>query len=398
MWLIRSGRGFGKTRTGAEWVRYRAEHGPYYPIALVGQTKADVRDTMIELGESSLLKISPPWFRPHFEASKRRVTWPNGMTATIFSGDEPDQLRGPQHGTAWIDELAKFRYPKEAWDNLMLGLRLGPDLRALVTSTPRPIPIIRQLLADPYTVDVTGATYENANNLSPVFLSEVRRQYEGTRLGRQELYGEILDDVPGALWTRVLLEAVRVKQAPELRRIVVAIDPAATSGEHSDETGIVVCGAGADGHGYVLDDLSQRASPDGWARAAIQAFHVYQADRIVVEANNGGEMCEYTLRTIDANVPITTVHASRGKQARAEPVAALYEQQRCHHVGYLPDLEEQLCSWVAGDASPDRLDALVWAFTALLLSEPEQAAMRQAAVKGRATKPMVRSSRARRAA
>lgn len=368
VWLIRSGRGFGKTRTGAEWVRYRAEHGPYYPIALIGQTKADVRDTMVELGESSILKISPPGFRPHFEASKRRLTWPNGMTATIFSGDEPDQLRGPQHGTVWIDELAKFRYPKETWDNLMLGLRLGPDPRALVTSTPRPIPIIRQLLADRYTVDVTGNTYENANNLSPVFLSEVRRQYEGTRLGRQELYGELLEDVPGALWTRATLEAGRVKVAPELTRIVVAIDPAATSGASSDETGVVVAGVGADGHGYVLDDLSLRASPDGWARAAIKAYHSYKADRIVVEANNGGEMCEYTLRTIDASVPITTVHASRGKQARAEPVAALYEQRRVHHVGNLPDLEEQLCGWVPGDNSPDRLDALVWTLTNLMVS------------------------------
>jgi phage terminase large subunit-like protein len=210
VWLLRSGRGFGKSRAGAEWVRHRAEHGPYVPIALVGQTKADVRDTMVELGESSILKISPPWFRPHFEASKRRLTWPNGMTATFFSGDEPDQLRGPQHGTAWIDEIAKFRYPQESWNNLMLGLRIGADPRVLVTSTPRPIPIIRQLITDPHTVDVTGNTYENANNLSPVFLSEVRRQYEGTRIGRQELYGEILEDVEGALWKRDMIRYVRL--------------------------------------------------------------------------------------------------------------------------------------------------------------------------------------------
>jgi len=368
VWLIRSGRGFGKTRTGAEWVRYRAEHGPYYPIALVGQTKADVRDTMVELGESSILKVSPPWFRPHFEASKRRLTWPNGMTATIFSGDEPDQLRGPQHGSAWVDEFAKFRYPKDTWDNLMLGLRLGADPRALVTSTPRPIPIIKQLIADPYTVDVTGSTYDNAANLSPVFLDEVRRQYEGTRLGKQELYGEILEDNPGALWQRATLEACRVKVAPELTRIVVAIDPAATSGKDSDETGIVVCGKGSDGHGYVLDDLSLRATPDGWARAAIKAYHAFKADRIVVETNQGGEMVSHTLRTIEPTLPITQIHASRGKQVRAEPVAALFEQGKCHMVGNLPDLEEQLCSWTIGDASPDRLDSMVYCLTDLLVT------------------------------
>lgn len=370
VWLLRSGRGFGKTRTGAEWVRAEIESGRRRRIALVGQSKADVRDTMIELGDSALLNVCPPWNRPVYESTKRRVVWPNGGVAIAYSGDEPDQLRGPQHDGAWVDELAKFRYPQGTWDNLELGLRLGSKPQAVVTSTPRPIPIIKRLLSDTAVVEVRGSTYENVGNLSPRFFERVRRLYEGTRLGRQELYGEVLDDVPGALWQRDSIERGRVRQHPQLLRVVVAVDPEASSEEGSAETGIVVAGRGADGHGYVLDDRSLQATPHGWASAAVTAYHLHHADRVIGEVNNGGEMVGYTVATVDPRVPFKAVHASRGKAARAEPVAALYEQGRVHHVGCFAELEDQMCSWLPGEKSPDRMDALVWALTELFL-EPE---------------------------
>jgi len=368
-WLLRSGRGFGKTRAGAEWVVAcaKAEEGP---IALVGQTKADVRDTMVEVGESAILNISPPWFRPHYEPSKRRLIWPNGVIAIIYSGDEPDQLRGPQHAKAWIDELAKFKYAQETWDNLELGLRLSKRPQVVVTTTPRPVNIMRKLLLDKGTIDVQGSTYENWSNLSESFIERVVSRYEGTRLGRQELKGELLEDVPGALWKR---SDIKYKPAPDLTRIVVAIDPASTSDIDADETGIIAAGKGIDGQFYILADRSCRASPDGWARRTIQAYRDYRADRIIGEVNNGGEMVELTLRTITRSIPYKAVHASRGKQARAEPISALYEQGKVYHVEPFPDLEDQLCTWTpdSGD-SPDRLDALVWALTEL--SETSEAA------------------------
>jgi phage terminase large subunit-like protein len=374
-WMLRSGRGYGKTRAGAQWVIHRAEHGPYYPIALIGQTKADARDTMVELGESSILQISPPWFRPHYEPSKRRVIWPNGMIAVIYSGDEPDQLRGPQHGSVWVDELAKFKYPQETWDNMELGLRLGDRPQVVVTTTPRPIKIIRQVLADPDTVDVVGSSYENVANLSPRYIQRVIKRYDGTRLGRQEIHGELLTDVPGALWTHDLIDRYRVKEQPDLARIVIAIDPAASSSEESDETGIITGGIGVDGHGYVLADLSLSDTPAKWGRRAIDAYHLWRADRIVGERNNGGEMVENTLRTIrdDDDQPIgrdvsyKSVWASRGKVTRAEPVSSLYEQGWMHHVGIFPELEDQMTTWLPGEKSPDRVDALVWCFHELLL-------------------------------
>ena len=369
IWLNRSGRGAGKTRTGAEWVIYRAQHGPFKPIALVGQTKADVRDTMIEVGESSILKCSPPWFTPRYEPSKRRLSWPNGVVATVFSGDEPDQLRGPQHATAWVDELAKFRYPTETWDMLMLGLRLSDDPRAIVTTTPRPIKVIRDLLADPNTVDVVGSTYENMSNLSPVFINQVIRKYEGTRLGQQELYGALLDDVPGALWKRSTLEEHRRREHPDLVRVVVAVDPAVSSGEESNEHGIIVAGIDRMRHGWVLEDCTLRGSPGEWARQAVGAYHRWQADCIIAENNQGGDMVRYTLETIDRTAPVKMVHASRGKMTRAEPISALYEKGEVHHVGMFADLEDQLCTWVPGEDSPDRLDALVWAMTDLLIGD-----------------------------
>ena len=372
VWLLLAGRGFGKTRTGAELVRARVGAQTARRIALVAPTAADARDVMVE-GESGLLAIAPPWDRPLYEPSKRRLTWQSGAVATLFSADEPERLRGPQHDFAWCDELAAWRYP-EAWDMLMFGLRLGADPRAVVTTTPRPSKLIRTLLGDPQVVVTRGRTAENWAHLAPAFLDRIVRRYEGTRLGRQELDAEILEDMPGALWQRGLLEAARVNSAPALERVVVAIDPAAGSGEHSDETGIVVAGRDAEGHGYVLADASGRYAPAQWARVAIAAYAAHHADRIVAEVNNGGEMVEATLRMIDRNVPYSAVHAARGKVARAEPVAALYEQGRIHHVGAFAQLEDQMCAFTSAGFdrngaghSPDRIDALVWAMTELLV-------------------------------
>lgn len=380
VWLILSGRGFGKTRTGAEWVINRARYGPYHPIALVGQSKADVRDTMIEVGESSILKSSPPWFMPEFEPSKRRLTWPNGMIATVFSGDEPDQLRGPQHGSAWVDELCKFQYPKDSWDNLVLGLRLGENPQAVVTTTPRPIPIIKELVADQATRVTFGSTFENVANLSPVFIREVIKRYEGTRLGEQELYGKILGDTPGALWTRDLLEKTRVKKAPDMVRIVVAVDPGATSGDTANNTGIVGVGVDAGERGYLLADASCKKTPAGWGEAVVRLYDRLGADRVVAEVNQGGEMVEFVVRTAAKDlhskgerstdaISFSMVRATRGKHTRAEPISALYEQGNVHHVGFFSELEDEFCTWVPGESSPDRLDAAVWGFTELLLHE-----------------------------
>jgi len=372
VWLLLSGRGGGKTRTGAELTLKWAKEG-FSPIALVGQTKADVRDTMVEVGDSALLNISPPWFRPEYESSKRRLTFPNGVLAIIYSGDEPDQLRGPQHAKAWVDELAKFKYPQDTWDNLMFGLRIGSKPQAVVTTTPRPIKTIKDLITDERTAVTRGHTLENKANLAPDFLNYILRKYEGTRLGRQELAGEILDDNPDALWQRTRIDELRVKKHPDLIRVVVGVDPAATAKEESAETGIIVAGIAKVGdtmHGYILDDLTIKGTPDQWASAVVTGYYRAKADKIVGEVNNGGDMVEYTVRTVDKNVSFKSVHASRGKYTRAEPVSALYEQGRIHHVGFFPDLEDQLCEWAPGDTSPDRLDALVWAITELML-EPE---------------------------
>ena len=373
-WLILTGRGWGKTRTGAEWVRAGVERGEFRRVALVAATAADARDVMVE-GPSGILACSPPWNRPDYEPSKRRLTWPNGAIAITYSADEPRRLRGPQHDAAWADELAAWRF-EDAWDQLQFGLRMGQRPQVVVTTTPRPIPLIRDLISDPTTRVTRGTLFDNLANLAPSAVAKLRRKYEGTRLGRQELNGEVLDDTPGALWTLGQIDALRVVQAPALSRIVVAIDPAVTSHQDSDETGIVVAGLGArDRHGYALEDASQtQASPDAWMRVAVEAYHRWQADRIVAEVNNGGDLVESLLRTVDPNVPFTAVRASRGKQTRAEPVAALYEQGRIHHVGNLSALEDQMTTWAPALAaqSPDRMDALVWALTELMLSEIEQ--------------------------
>ena len=370
VWFLRSGRGFGKTRTGAETVRAWAAQG-YSPIALVGETKADVRDIMVEIGDSSLLKISPPGFMPKYEPSKRRVVWPNGVVGIVYSGDEPDQLRGPQHQKAWVDELAKFRYPQEAWDNLEMGLRIGDNPQVVVTTTPRPIRIVLDLLSDSRTVDVQGKTSDNAPNLNPIFLDRIMRKYGGTRLGRQELSGEILEDHPGALWKRAWIEETRLIVAPELLRVVVAVDPSTTRG--GDEWGIIAAGMALLGgieHLFVLEDASLQGTPEQAARAVATLYHKVGADTIVAEVNQGGEMVRTTLHTVDKTLPVKMVYASRGKRTRAEPISAIYEQKRAHHVGAFALLEDELCQWDAKtEDSPNRLDALVWGATELMLEE-----------------------------
>lgn len=371
--LYLAGRGWGKTRVGAETVRGWVEEQPtghtrHLRIALVAETSSDARDVLVQ-GESGLLAVSRPDFMPAYEPSKRRVTWPCGCQATTYSGEEPGQLRGPQFDKALVDELAKYKYPQEAWDNLEFGLRLGDHPQVVVTTTPRPIPIIIQMVADPMFVVTRGTSYENASNLAPKFITRIIGKYEGTRVGRQELLAEILADVPGALWTREMLDNGRRLKAPELVRIVVGVDPSASA--EGDETGIIVCGKDAKGDGWVLEDATVSGSPDKWARAVVAAFHRHNADRIVPERNNGGEMVELTIRTVDRNVPIRTVWASRGKGRRAEPIAALYESGRIHHVGNLARLEDQMVMLTTeeylGAGSPDRADALVWALSDLML-------------------------------
>jgi predicted phage terminase large subunit-like protein len=379
LWLLMAGRGFGKSRTGAETVRGWVETGRCGRLALVGRTGADVRDVMIE-GESGLLQISPPWFRPVYEPSKRRLTWPNGAIATTYTAEEPEVLRGPQHDGAWCDEIGAWKYGEETWSNLMFGLRLGKDPRAVGTTTPRSTRFMRMLLADKTTRVTNGRTSENVKNLAPTFLRTVVGKYQGTRLGRQELEGEMLEDVPGALWKRAQIDELRLRSNdPRFRedfyiRLVVGVDPAVTTGEDSAETGIVVAGLGKDGHGYVLNDVSGQLSPDGWAKRVVTQYRNYQADLVVGETNNGGELVGHTVHTVDKSVYFKPVHASRGKRTRAEPVAALTEQGKIHHVGTFPELEDQLCTWDAGgpDKSPDRLDAYVWAFTELMVDSSDR--------------------------
>ena len=366
-WLILAGRGFGKTRTGAEWIRERVENGIAKRIAIIGKTPADVRDVMIE-GESGLVSISPPWNKPDYQPSRRRIVWENGATAHIFSSYEPDQLRGPQFDTAWCDELASWEYPQETWDNLMFGLRLGENPQVCITTTPRPLKLLKNIRDSNNTVLTSGSSYENRANLNKNFFDIILEKYKGTRLGQQEIHAEILEESEGALWKREWFDECRVQELPEdLERIVVAIDPAVTATKTSDETGIVVVGKDHDGKYYVLEDRSGRFSPNGWAEVAISLYDKYSADKIIAETNNGGQFVEYTLKTKSDDIPFKAVHASRGKRVRAEPIASLYEQKKVFHYGLLNTLEDQLCNWEAlsGDPCPDRLDALVWGMTEL---------------------------------
>ncbi len=374
-WLILAGRGFGKTRSGAEWVRMQVERaGMPIRVALIAETWHDARSVMIE-GESGILSCARPDFRPRFEPSKRRLVWPNGAVAGIYSADAPDQLRGPQHHVAWGDELAKWRHAETTWANLLMGLRLGVRPRVCITTTPRPIGLLKELMKDPTTRVTRGSTFDNRANLSPTFLRQMAERYGGTRLGRQELEAEILEDLPGALWRRETLDRARVRRAPDLERLVVAIDPPVTSGSAADACGIVLAGRAADGHAYVLADCTlEGATPLAWARHAVTLYSLHRADRIVAEVNNGGELIELLIRQVDPQASFRALRARRGKVVRAEPVAALYERGLVHHVGAMTQLEDQLCGFVSGrgwtgPGSPDRADALVWALTDLMLED-----------------------------
>jgi phage terminase large subunit-like protein len=378
VWLILGGRGAGKTRAGAEWVKGLALGRPQFcarpvaRIALVGETAADVRDVMIE-GVSGLLAIHGRRERPRWESSRRRLLWDTGVVAQAFSAEDPESLRGPQFHAAWCDELAKWRYARETWDMLQFGLRLGDWPRQLVTTTPRPIPLLKELIAHPATALTRALTRENAANLAPSFLESVVAQYAGTRLGRQELDGEIVDERKDALWTRDMVEAARVADAPAMARLVVAVDPPATSGKRADSCGIVAAGMDAQGVVHVLADATEQAArPAQWARAAIALYHKLSADALVAEVNQGGEMVRAVLNEADPSAPVTMVRATRGKYLRAAPVAQLYEQGRVKHVGAFPALEDEMCDFgldgLSSGRSPDRLDALVWAVTALALA------------------------------
>lgn len=362
-----AGRGCGKTRTGSEATIEEARNHPKSRITLVSRTAADIRSVML-YGPSGILTVSPPWFRPKHNPSKRLLTWPNGSMAETFSADEPDSLRGQNSSFAWADEPAAWRFP-DAWDQLLLGLRIGEDPRVIATTTPRPTDFIRRLVKQPTTRLVRGKTSDNYENLAPAFIEQIMARYEGTRLGRQELDGDILDDAPGALFKRPQIDELRVREIPEIRRVVLAIDPAFSTREEADETGIVIAGLGRDGHGYVLDDLSGRYELAEWARIAVKEYQVRRLDRVIAEMNLNGQMVEKTLKSYDRNLSFRGVRAYRGKELRAEPVAALYEQGKVHHVGSLATLEDQMCGWEPGvsQESPDRLDALVYALTDLMV-------------------------------
>lgn len=398
-WLVLAGRGFGKTRTGAETVRSWAtgstpmSAGRFERIAIVAETAADARDVMVE-GDSGLLRCHPKDFRPLYIPSKRRLEWPNGATAHIYNATEPDQLRGPQHSAFWCDELAKWMYARDMWDQLQFGLRLGDEPRGIVTTTPRPIPVLKEIVSDSSTIITLGRTMDNASNLSKKFIDKIHKRYAGTRLGRQELEAEILTDLPGALWMRSYFDPpegsrhrgrVYATEVPVLTRVVVGIDPSGTrtGSDEGDSIGIIVMGVDANDHGYVLADLTMKGGPAEWGRMAVWAYHHFQADRIVAETNYGGAMVESVIRQVDPNVAYSEVKATRGKVLRAEPVAALYEQGRISHVtgGNPRDtegeglslLEDQMClmapSGYAGDGSPDRVDAAVWCATDLMIRD-----------------------------
>jgi phage terminase large subunit-like protein len=373
IWLVMAGRGFGKTRAGAEWVRAQAEADGRLRIALVGASIGEVRQIMVE-GESGLLSIAPPHALPEFAPSLKRLTWPNGAVATLYSAAEPDSLRGPEHHLAWCDEVAKWPYAEAVWNNLMMTLRLGNTPQITATTTPRPVPLIKRLLSEKGVIVTRGKMRDNRLNVARDWMNAMEGLYSGTRLGRQELDGELVTDIEHALWSRALLEACRVTDAPTLTRVVIGVDPPASAG--GDACGIIAVGLGADGKAYVLGDHSVSGrSPEGWARAVAGAAEAWGADRVIAEANNGGDMVVSTLRAADVSMPVKKVHASRGKCARAEPIAALYEAGKARHVGAFPALEDELCGLVSGGLyqgpgrSPDRADACVWAMTEVMLGK-----------------------------
>ncbi|MEO1042139.1 MAG: terminase family protein [Pseudomonadota bacterium] len=368
-WLVLGGRGAGKTRTGAEWVHERVAAGAER-TALVAETYADGREVMVS-GPSGLLATGYPAPRPTYEPSRRRVVWESGAVAHLFSAEDPEGLRGYQFDTAWSDELAKWPYPDETWSNLQMGLRLGSAPRQVVTTTPRSVNLLKELMKRSSTTVSRASSYANKPNLADAFFSEIASIYEGTALGRQELLGELIEDREGSLWSWATIEAARAERPDTFQRIVVAVDPPVTSTKTSDACGLIVAGLGLDGIGYVLADASVHGlSPAAWAARACHLYQTYEADRVVAEVNQGGDLVKEVLRTADASVPVRAVRASRGKIIRAEPIAALYEQGRVKHCGKLAQLEDQMTSFTGapGEGSPDRLDALVWALTDLMLT------------------------------
>lgn len=376
VWLLNAGRGYGKTRVGAEWVKEQVYAGRNRG-ALVGPTTGDVRDVMIE-GESGLLSVFPKHHRPVYQPSLRLVTFHTGAIASCYSAEEPERLRGPQHEYGWADEAAAWKYMKDAWDMLKLGMRLGDDPRICMTTTPKPKALLKKLIASERTHVTRGSTYDNAANLAEAFIEDILEEYEGTTLGRQELHAELLEENPNALWERSLINELRLPELPEgvtLERIVVGVDPSVTA--TGDETGIVVAGKGSDGHGYVLDDRSLRGKIAVWASRSVSAYEDHEADCIIGEVNNGGDLVEEAIRQHDENVSYKPVRASRGKQTRAEPIAGLYQQKRIHHIGTFDELEDQMCNWTPeDDESPDRMDALVWALASLFPKKPRTPGVR----------------------
>lgn len=366
IWLFMGGRGSGKTRAGAEWVLEGMHSGLMRRVALVGATYADARSVMVE-GESGLLTLSRD-ATLKFEPSKRELHWPNGAMAQLFTAEEPDGLRGFQFDGAWCDEFAKWHEPQAAFDMLMMGLRLGIDPRCVVTTTPRAVPAFIDLMTMPGVVTTRARTADNAPNLAPAFIAHMQTQYAGTRLGRQELDAELIEDNDAALWRRAWIDRARVRECPPLARVVVAVDPPVSVGADADECGIVVAGRSEEGEGYVLADRSEGGlSPMSWATRVARSYAEFDADTIVAEANQGGAMVEAVIRQVIPFASVRLVHATRGKHTRAMPAAALYERGLIHHAGVFPELEDQLCQFDGSDdaPSPDRLDALVWALADL---------------------------------
>ena len=383
VWLLMGGRGMGKTRAGAEWIIEREAKG-YKRFGLIGETANDCRKIIVE-GPSGILACAPPWNRPNYEPDNRQILWPSGARADLFSGDSPDQLRGPNFDTIWADELAKWRYPQEAMDTVDLALRLGQNPQTVITTTPRPIPILRRYLKNPLCEVSQGSTYANRANLSERFIERLRERY-GTesRWAQQEILGSLLEDIEGALWSTQRIEETRLgenSRLPDMRRIIVGVDPQTKQSADTDSeeetpagTGIIVCGEGSDQRGYVLEDLSADLNPHEWASVACNAYRRWQADLIVVERNNGGEMVRNTIQALEPTIPVKVVWASRGKIVRAEPVATLYENNRISHHGMFPDLEDEMVFYTGDpkEESPHRLDALVWGLTELFISGEDQ--------------------------
>lgn len=380
IWIVQAGRGWGKTRTLGQWVVDKVESGEYKYVSLVGAAADEVRSIMIE-GESGILACSPPWFFPYYEPSKKKLTWPNGAVATIYYGSEPDKSRGAQSDLVWMDEIAKWKYPEDTFDNILFGLRLGNNPLCGVSSTPKPTKFIKALLNRDDVIITRGASYDNFANLAAPFIKTIIKKYEGTRLGRQEIYAHLLDDNPNALFNRKWIDRDRTTEFPQCFKIAVGVDPQGREDAPEAETGIVVAGVGKampwmeppkgvtwdpkDDHYYIFDDLSINASPTGWAKETIAGLRKYKGDKIIPERNNGGDMVKETIHHVDKKVSVREVWASRGKYTRAEPISTLSEQGYIHHIGTFMDLEDELCEWEPGDPSPNRLDAYVWVLSYL---------------------------------